>query len=716
MEAFENIPGELRSLDHWLFANRHKAPSNKFGKPVDATNSENWHTFEEVVAHLDSNDFNEEKLLRFPGFALTPEDPYILVDLDIYRIAAKETRTATEQWADGLHTYSERSASGKGMHLILKLQAGAEWTLPWSKRKHLEVYFKHFAILTGQEAKGEIRTVSMEQLEKSLSRLPGIGKPRLANQKNVDHQKPFKDQVNTLEEVFSRMKSAPDNEKFLSVFNGSLTWHDGDDSRADFYLCKVFARFTYAPVKIKSFWAQSKLSNRDKFLRSDYVERTIMAAIKYDQEQARLNADRPNGTIAEPWFKQHLHIIDDKVYSFTPSLQHIRLCLADFGAKHVSDLRTVFAEITERGRRYGEGYTLEHLSTIQNKKPLIQFCEEGIRVYHPLRDSTVLAIDDTFTLFAFLFREHKDFILDWLAVYVCRNGLRLPQLILTGSRGVGKGTVLAFVARIFPGVLSDVMHSLPSDFNDWATKKFIGLDEFQGNEKKLYDLLKHTQGSDTFSVNPKGEPRFKTRNNLSIIVTANDRDPIWCQATELPVSPLRNPWFVLHLAHVRPGENYPLSEPQVASVVEGAPNFASEVLIPRYRQMEASGVIAQRLRWTIPCPITDDLKALFNESVSELDYFADLVLASIVKDHPEEVAITEGLVDEVLRQKSDANIKRFGPRAIITRLKALGRIAPRRTTKTKTTKGDGYKILQVRKSEEPEPRVIGTPPEEEVAF
>jgi hypothetical protein len=557
---------------------------------------------------------------------------------------------------------------------------------------------RRFGVLTGDVLVGreQIAVVPMKVLVEMVEDFFGS---RFADKRRTDKKQATnnpvvaEDEVKTIDEVFSRMDSSEDKDKFAAVFNGSLKYHDGDHSAADFYLCAVFARFTHDAEKIKSFWAQSKLSSRDKFSRPDYVERTISKAIECDQEQ-RLRSDKKEDVShSRLWFEDNLFMVDTTLYSFTPSLQRVKLGLADFGARYQSDLQPVIAGIVAQGRRFGEGYSFERLSTIDVERPFVEFHPEGVRVYYPLRQSNTCAIENTLNLFGYLFREHLDFFLDWLAIYVYRNHLRLPQIILTGKRGTGKNTIMNFIAHFFPDILSDIQRDLPSDFNDYCLKKFVGIDEFSGNDKKLYDLLKHYQGSETFSVNPKGEPRFKTRNNLSIIVASNDPHPIYCEPSELPDSEHRNPWFALDLDHVSP-DQFPLTPAQVKEVIDGSPNFAREVLLPRYRKLEDGGVIAQKLRWTVPCPITLDLKIMFEESVSELRYFSGCVLLAILKARPGEVAITEGMVSEVIDQKTIDNPQRFGVRSVINSLKGSGKIAKGRTARTRTTKGNGYKILQ----------------------
>ncbi len=84
------------------------------------------------------------------------------------------------------------------------------------------------------------------------------------------------------------------------------------------------------------------------------------------------------------------------------------------------------------------------------------------------------------------------------------------------------------------------------------------------------------------------------------------------------------------------------------------------------------------------------LQILFKENISERNYFATRVLRKILEDHPDEVAITEGMVEDFISMN---NPQHFGVREILRQLKTSGMIAKDRTARTKNTRGHGYRIL-----------------------
>ena len=123
-----NIPMELRALPQWVCAGPDKVPlSPRTGQPASVTDPNTWATFEEAV----------RTGMKHVGFVLAEWDPYTIIDLD-----NKPSKPCTpEQWArhqkilEAFDSYTERSASGTGYHIIVKgrIPAGVH-------RDNVEVY------------------------------------------------------------------------------------------------------------------------------------------------------------------------------------------------------------------------------------------------------------------------------------------------------------------------------------------------------------------------------------------------------------------------------------------------------------------------------------------------------------------------------------------------------------------------------------------------
>ena len=120
-----------------------KPPVDADGYKINAQDSANWRSFEEVTAVNDQI-----------GFVLTDDDPFLFIDLD--HVINNEGELS--DWADELitelpDTYIEISPSGDGLHMLYKLNDIPD--LKTNKRKFddgtvLEVYFnKRYFTITG---------------------------------------------------------------------------------------------------------------------------------------------------------------------------------------------------------------------------------------------------------------------------------------------------------------------------------------------------------------------------------------------------------------------------------------------------------------------------------------------------------------------------------------------------------------------------------------
>lgn len=145
-----NIPQELINGCRWAvstmkvidpFTGRiDKAPRHpKTGEMLSVTEPEKWATFHEAM-----NSGYPAK-----GFLLTSDDEYTVIDLDHVNDGSEDDIALAKKIYSTFDTYAERSASGKGIHMILKgvNQAGR-------RRGNVEVYSQErYIISTGKVVK-----------------------------------------------------------------------------------------------------------------------------------------------------------------------------------------------------------------------------------------------------------------------------------------------------------------------------------------------------------------------------------------------------------------------------------------------------------------------------------------------------------------------------------------------------------------------------------
>lgn len=219
------------------------------------------------------------------------------------------------------------------------------------------------------------------------------------------------------------------------------------------------------------------------------------------------------------------------------------------------------------------------------------------------------------------FGEYKTFIKEWLAVYAYTNYKKLPTLIFIGARGVGKNTFAESVMQIFP-TLSEIAKDLEGNFNYFAEKKLIVIDESTSNGKMQYQALKKYSGQAYITVNKKYSPEYKVQNNMSIILLSNEDMPIYVQRDELPTDTRNNQFFVFRMKRTK-DLNPNLKE----EVIKRLGNYIRTELRTVFENLDMS-----KYRYAIDVPITDEERRLFHNSITDVEIEADKMIEKILRD------------------------------------------------------------------------------------
>ena len=111
-----NFPQEIKNFPQWVVCGSDKIPmySPGYQQPLEKaspTDPKSWMSFD-IAEHL--CEMNEGLL---PGFVLTPDDPYTVIDMDVHQDTPQEHIQWFWQIAQGAQSYVEASASGKGLHI-----------------------------------------------------------------------------------------------------------------------------------------------------------------------------------------------------------------------------------------------------------------------------------------------------------------------------------------------------------------------------------------------------------------------------------------------------------------------------------------------------------------------------------------------------------------------------------------------------------------------
>lgn len=212
-----------------------------------------------------------------------------------------------------------------------------------------------------------------------------------------------------------------------------------------------------------------------------------------------------------------------------------------------------------------------------------------------------------------MFKEHADFIMNWISIYAFANLQKLPILVLNGGRGVGKSSFAEMVAKLYPKN-SRGWDGEQSAFNSQLDGFLVHIDELPAAEhgykesRTFYRTTKRITGSEEIEINEKYGLQYKVKNNLNIISTTNDRVPIHLDPLERPESAENNSFFVYRIT--RPA-NIDLT---LWKKVERAfPGWVRTEGLRRYKVWLADPSNARR-RYAIPCPITAEEIAAYEES------------------------------------------------------------------------------------------------------
>lgn len=258
-----NIPMELRALPQWVCAGPDKVPlSPRTGQPASVTDPNTWATFEEAV----------RTGMKHVGFVLAEWDPYTIIDLD-----NKPSKPCTpEQWArhqkilEAFDSYTERSTSGNGYHIIVKgrIPAGVH-------RDNVEVYSSaRYMICTGDV----VRNTPIADYQELLDVLYGEMKP--ADVVELDDV----EGIMSDEEVVEMAMRAANADKFNELCRGD--WQAmgyESQSEADFALMSIFAYYTRDNEQVRRLFRMSPLGQREKAQKNDKYLNFALGKIRAQQ-------------------------------------------------------------------------------------------------------------------------------------------------------------------------------------------------------------------------------------------------------------------------------------------------------------------------------------------------------------------------------------------------------------------------------------------------
>lgn len=286
---YDNIPYELKELDHWCCFKIEKVDNGRFTKrPYNPNTNEmaksndesTWVSFEDAASQS----------LNYDGIGFFFKAPYVGIDLDKVGKEIEEyleqpdTDNIIGEFINVLETYAEISPSGTGIHLITK----GELPPRGRRRGNVEIYDTgRFFTMTGKHI-GGYNGISEDE----------YGQLNFLHNKYIANQEKETKKINTsigfgndlsVENIIDIAKKSKNGLRFTTLYEGDWSQFYDSQSEADMALANDLAFWTARdPQKMDEIFRKSNLY-RDKWdeERGDYTygDMTINRAIESCQNE-----------------------------------------------------------------------------------------------------------------------------------------------------------------------------------------------------------------------------------------------------------------------------------------------------------------------------------------------------------------------------------------------------------------------------------------------
>lgn len=258
---YNNIPMELRALPQWVCAGADKIPVNpRNGRAASVTDPASWGTFEEAC----------RAGLKNVGFVLAAWGEYTIIDLDnkVERPLNPEQYARMEAILKAFPSYTERSTSGRGYHIIVrgKIPAGVH-------RDSVEMYCSgRYMICTGDV----VNPLPIADCQNILDGMYSQMKPVEAVS--------LEETAETVEdlELIEMAMHASNGEKFNALCSGDMTGYPSQ-SEADLALLSILAFYSNSNEQVRRLFRMSSLGKREKALKNDTYVNYALAKIRSNQ-------------------------------------------------------------------------------------------------------------------------------------------------------------------------------------------------------------------------------------------------------------------------------------------------------------------------------------------------------------------------------------------------------------------------------------------------
>jgi len=273
-----------------------KVPYNpRTGQRASSTDPHTWASYSEALST-----YHGSAQLDGIGYVLSPDDPYVGVDLDKCRDRdSGAIQTWARQIVDRLNSYTEISPSQTGLRIFIR------GTLPPHGRRKgpLEIYSQaRFLTITGNRLPGTPDAIYDRSDELSVWHEEVFGPVVQQRPTALVQRSPL---ALSDSELIERARNAANGTAFWALWNGDWSGQYHSQSEADLALVNHLSFWTGPdPARLDSLFRSSGLM-RDKWERADYRDSTIGKALEgktefYSGPGAGLHLVIPGGSVAAP--------------------------------------------------------------------------------------------------------------------------------------------------------------------------------------------------------------------------------------------------------------------------------------------------------------------------------------------------------------------------------------------------------------------------------
>ena len=258
---WEQIPDELKYVPKWCIAAPDKSPYTVGGYNASVTKPSNWSDWYSVA--LTAAQWGNGAGI---GFVLSEDDDFTCIDLDVKDNTPPEQIERFWKIVQAFDSYTERSRSGKGLHVWIKGKVGTG-----CRRDGVEVYSQQrFIICTGDV----VLAKPVENRQELLDLL--VAEIRAAAQTN-HIELVEQDETVTDEDIWKKAAEAANGDKFQQLWTGN--WAElkyPSQSEADLSLLSMLCFYSKSNEQVRRLFRLSGLGQRDKAQKNNrYLDRTL---------------------------------------------------------------------------------------------------------------------------------------------------------------------------------------------------------------------------------------------------------------------------------------------------------------------------------------------------------------------------------------------------------------------------------------------------------